>query len=116
VALAVVLTPTLTLLHTHTVPHGQERHPDVGTGHTHVQGHDHQDGNPHHDDHGPASDDQASCGLCHLLHQARADLSTPVPAVATFTRTGYRPKNPPHSPLRALTVLSDAPPRGPPAL
>lgn len=113
-ALGVALTPSLASLHTHDVP--ADPHPGIGIGHAPHHGHADRDRLPHPEDHHPAKDTQAACGLCHLLSQARADLSTPVAAVASLTFAGYRSHLPPDSPVRALRALSDAPPRGPPVL
>lgn len=110
-ALGVALTPTLALLHSHHRPHAHADHA-AGTGHT---PHD-SDGNTRHGDPTPRDGDQGDCGLCDLVHQARADPCTTLPTPPAPARTGYIFHTPPDCPPRSRTALSDAPPRGPPAL
>lgn len=102
-ALGVALTPTLALLHTHHAPHS---HAD----HAADDGHTRQGDDP------PGKEDRGDCGLCYLVHQARADLCVPVPMPAAPARSGFFRETPPDCPPRARTALVDAPPRGPPAV
>lgn len=110
-ALGVALTPALALLHSHHTPHAHADHAAV-VGHT-PHGGDHQ---PRGDDHAPADEGQGDCGLCYLVHQARADLCTPVPTPSAPALTGRCHQVLPNGPPLLRTALLDAPPRGPPAL
>lgn len=117
--LGVALTPALALLHSHHTPQAHADHaagtgytPHDSNGHT-PHGGDHQ---PRGDDHAPADEGQGDCGLCYLVHQARADLCTPVPTPSAPARTGRCRQVLPNGPPLLRTALLDAPPRGPPAL
>ncbi|MCE7974015.1 MAG: DUF2946 domain-containing protein [Leptolyngbya sp. PLA1] len=113
VALAVVMTPTAALLHTHGHAAGR-----AGTvvDVSHLPDHASGDARPDGHDRDPAGDDQDSCGFCFLVHQARAELGTSVPVPPAPTLARARPDHRPETAPRVLTTLCDAPPRGPPAL